>query len=463
MFQTDGIFDFNKYAGYLRGTLRIEPMLFEEEVRENVLTRLAMGALSPLSFISAAEERDFELMRHEQIDLECAVFENAAQSVSREEIRDEDLRRYFAENRTAFFVPVRRKIRFVLMPYDAASGLPEAGEQELRAYFDANVQLFSDPSGTPARFEDRRGAVAQALKLQRQKESVRESARKLFYRLVQQDSGAEQAVAQAGYEISESAAFSQENPEPLRPVFGADDALVAREAFKAGLQGWSSPLALSGGVVLLMPVSEDPAREPSFEEAPRGREKIFAASSVPARPRTGAETGRVFGPLRRDGVSRGGRLGRGQVRGIPPFSMLAPPVVPHLGEQDVLALFALPAGKTSGLIALSDGFLVARVRGYKTPPPETRPRSRRLLPKPPTASGSCSWKPLFRSWRATPIFRRPAREDSGCTRRGSVVRKPRLELLFAFFLHLAPRSVGDRGLFSSSPPDRPSISFSRSS
>ncbi len=369
MFRTGGVFDYGRYQEFLSQALHIEPVLFEEEVRDTLKTRVAAGMLTSLTWLSETELQDFARSRFEQIEVEAARVMASAQSLSADAENPAAVRAYFERNRESFALPVQRRMVYCTV---AAAPADEAGvsDKDIGEYYTANAASFSE-GGKTLPLEQVRDRVRKLLAESRAREQTRENARKVFYQLARVEGGLAQAAVPAGCEIRHTGLFAKDGSGELTKLFGEDASAVAREAFETTVNGIAAPLVLAGGVVILSPEEEVAAHAPGFDEIEaRVRDQYRQGLQKQAAWERAGELARKLGDkLAVSGGDFKTRCGQdATVETLPPFSMKTAPAALGLSDADLLRLMAAPAGGVVGPVRTADGAIIFHVLGYHVVP-----------------------------------------------------------------------------------------------
>jgi len=145
-FQENGQFiGWTRYRQMLQGARPpLSPAEFETEVRNSVLSQKLQAAVTGWLHVSEADVETEYRQRHEQVQLDLAVF-NAVDFEDQVEVSDEDLRAEYDANPDAYRVPEQRRVRYASIDAIAMRDTIGVTTQEVQARYNENIGTYSQP------------------------------------------------------------------------------------------------------------------------------------------------------------------------------------------------------------------------------------------------------------------------------------------------------------------------------
>ena len=145
-FQLDGQFiGEQQYRMVLqRQSPPISPAQFEEDVRKSILLERLQAAVTGWVSVSDAEIADEHRRRTERIRVDVVAF-RANDYREEVEATDADVELLYDEESLTYEVPEKRRLRFLLVDESAIYDSITPGEEEVRAYYDANLSQYQTP------------------------------------------------------------------------------------------------------------------------------------------------------------------------------------------------------------------------------------------------------------------------------------------------------------------------------
>ncbi len=142
-FQVDGKFDAEAYkrAVNLQG---MTEKMFEERLRNSLVTRQLEMALQTSGFVTDAYAQDYEKLNGQQrkisyLTLSTGILDAAAEPAEAE------IKSYYDNNQAAFMAPERVKIDYIQLNLDVIAATLKASDAELQGYYEQHKSEFIAP------------------------------------------------------------------------------------------------------------------------------------------------------------------------------------------------------------------------------------------------------------------------------------------------------------------------------
>ncbi len=139
----DGSLDMERYRQLL-GSQGMTPDMFEANVRADLSTRQVMTGVTATGFSSAGAADSALNAYFEKRELQLARF-SPASYIAKLKPSDEDLEQHYQSNQSLFRAPELASIEYVVMDADAVSKTIVVNAQELKTYYDQNIDRLSGP------------------------------------------------------------------------------------------------------------------------------------------------------------------------------------------------------------------------------------------------------------------------------------------------------------------------------
>ncbi|MDO9279002.1 MAG: SurA N-terminal domain-containing protein [Polaromonas sp.] len=139
----DGSLDMERYR-LLVGAQGMTPDMFEASVRADLSTRQVMSGVTATGFSSAGAADSALNAYFEKRELQLARFSPATYAAKLKST-DADLEQFYQANQTLFRAPEQASIEYVLLDADAVSKTIVVNAQDLKTYYDQNIERLSGP------------------------------------------------------------------------------------------------------------------------------------------------------------------------------------------------------------------------------------------------------------------------------------------------------------------------------
>ena len=137
----DGSLDMERYR-QLVGAQGMTPDMFEANVRADLSTRQVMAGVTATGFSSAGAADSALNAYFEKRELQLSRF-NPATYAAKLKPTDADLEQYYQANQTLFRAPEQASIEYVVLDADAVSKTIVVNAQDLKTYYDQNIERLS--------------------------------------------------------------------------------------------------------------------------------------------------------------------------------------------------------------------------------------------------------------------------------------------------------------------------------
>jgi peptidyl-prolyl cis-trans isomerase D len=137
----DGSLDMDRYR-QLVGAQGMTPDMFEASVRADLSTRQVMSGVTATGFSSAGAADAALNAYFEKRELQLARFSPATYAAKLKPT-DADLEQYYQANQTLFRAPEQASVEYVVLDADAVSKTIVVNAQDLKTYYDQNIERLS--------------------------------------------------------------------------------------------------------------------------------------------------------------------------------------------------------------------------------------------------------------------------------------------------------------------------------
>jgi peptidyl-prolyl cis-trans isomerase D len=139
----DGSLDMERYR-QLVGAQGMTPDMFEASVRADLSTRQVMTGVTATGFSSAGVADSALNAYFEKRELQLARFSPSAYAAKLKPT-DEDLDNYYQTHQSLFGAPEQAGIEYMVLDADAVSKTITVNAQDLKTYYDQNIERLSGP------------------------------------------------------------------------------------------------------------------------------------------------------------------------------------------------------------------------------------------------------------------------------------------------------------------------------
>lgn len=164
-FQTNGIFDQNKYLNFIR-SLGFTPLMFKERIKQDVLIQQPSNAIAGSEFVLPYQVSSVAKLQTQERSFDYVTFSLAEQAESMS-VSDEELRAYYENNKQNFVSPEQVKINYVVISNQDFYSKIDITEAELQNEYQASIAGLAQEERLASHIlidtADRSDAQAQAL------------------------------------------------------------------------------------------------------------------------------------------------------------------------------------------------------------------------------------------------------------------------------------------------------------
>ena len=212
MFQGPGGFDFNRYRAILADQ-GLTPAMYEKIVAHQLTLMKNATLMESAAWIAPMEIDDELAAMTDRFTVQAATVSNAFASVEMRQ-SEEDLRKFYEENKTSFALPDRIAVRYIAIPvtnYLASVSVPD---EDLQEYYDSHIDTYTRATTNDTTetipFADVRDKILADLQLEEARYCASTAVTfNVYGKLAVTDQNALQTVAQQeGLTVKDSPLFS---------------------------------------------------------------------------------------------------------------------------------------------------------------------------------------------------------------------------------------------------------------
>lgn len=136
-FQTNGVFDQNKYLNFIR-SLGFTPLAFKERIKQDVLIQQPRNAIAGSEFVLPYQVNSVATLQSQQRSYDYVTFSlaNEAETMS---ASDDELNAYYEENKQNFTAPEQVKVDYVVISSADFYNKIEISDNELQNEYQASI------------------------------------------------------------------------------------------------------------------------------------------------------------------------------------------------------------------------------------------------------------------------------------------------------------------------------------
>ena len=213
-FQTNGIFDNNKYQQILR-QYRMSPENFEISQKKAFKIAKLEKLIKESVKVSEKEVYDIYRIQNEKINLE---FIKIAVSNFRGKVKptDADLKKHFEKNSEAFRIPEKVQVKYIAFFGEDFADTTEVKDEEVKDYYDQNKAKFAKSSGESPPLHEVKDKIIAEIKSMKGMNAAWSEAKKA-HDIIYQEENFEDYATKNGLKIKKTGFFTEDNP-PLELV-----------------------------------------------------------------------------------------------------------------------------------------------------------------------------------------------------------------------------------------------------
>ncbi|MFC1452291.1 SurA N-terminal domain-containing protein [Verrucomicrobiota bacterium] len=237
-FSVNGVFNQERYRNAVQTQLRVSVEIFEAYLRESLTTRKLMRVLESLTWIGPSEVRRRITSLTDGLRVEFAVIRPGDLSVD-PEVSDEQVRAFFDENQELFTEPEKRRVRYVVFAITNYLSDAEADYEDVVAYYNEHIEDYAatdvtNETALPVPLDDVQGQIEAILATNAAAFAAKDAATEFVMALARDRYGNamsfDSAAATNGLTIFTSEYFAADQdvpglgvgPEFNRTAFGLD-------------------------------------------------------------------------------------------------------------------------------------------------------------------------------------------------------------------------------------------------
>ena len=268
MFQGPGGFDFNRYRAIL-AEQGLTPQTYETVVAHQLALMKNAALVESAAWIAPMEIDDELTAMTDRFTVQAATVSNRFASVEMRQ-SDEDLRKFYEENKASFALPDRIAVRYIAIPVTNYLPFVSVPEGDLQEYYDSHIDTYTRTTTNDTTETIPYAEVRDKILADLQMEEARYCAStavtfNIYGKLAATDENALQTVAQqAGLAVKDSPLFSA-----TEPLYWADNSKdFSSAAFELDPDRSDSRFGIVKGdasVYVIERVNFSAAHTPSYE------------------------------------------------------------------------------------------------------------------------------------------------------------------------------------------------------
>ncbi len=137
-FQVDGKFDSKRYKELLEQQ-RMTPEIFEQKVKQDLITRQLVGGIASGGFTSAAVQERMEKLLGERRELQVALVP-AQEFAKQVVVTDGEIKQYYDAHSAEFKMPELVKLEYLALSQAVLAAKQEVSDAEVQKYYDEHKQ-----------------------------------------------------------------------------------------------------------------------------------------------------------------------------------------------------------------------------------------------------------------------------------------------------------------------------------
>ena len=223
MFQGGGGFDMNRYRALLADQ-GLTPQMYEEILVHQIAVSKNALLVESAAWISPMELDDELTAMTDRFTVQAATVSNRFADVEMR-LSDDDLRKFYEENKASFALPDRVSVRYISIPVTNYLSFVTVPEEDLQEYYDSHIDTYTRATTNDTTetipYAEVREKILEELKLEEARYCASTAVTfNIYGKLAATDVKALQAMAdQEGLAIKTSPLFSAEEP-----LYWADNA-----------------------------------------------------------------------------------------------------------------------------------------------------------------------------------------------------------------------------------------------
>lgn len=149
-FQVNGRFSKNQYLQVLRAK-RVSPAQFEAEHREQLAIQKIYAIVLDAVRLTEEEVRERYRLAQERVNL-YFIRLPSSQFMSQVDVQEEEVKKYYEQNKEALKQPVRVQVEYLVYPFDLFSARVQVSDKDIEEYYQANREKkFHQPQAVRVR------------------------------------------------------------------------------------------------------------------------------------------------------------------------------------------------------------------------------------------------------------------------------------------------------------------------
>ncbi|MCA1810203.1 MAG: SurA N-terminal domain-containing protein, partial [Lentisphaerae bacterium] len=181
-FQQDGVFDPARYMGFIQnvlGGMGVSERQFEHFLAQEIMLNKARRITAAMAWVAPGEVDQIFHQLYDEIKVGYVIMNLADMNLD-VSLTEDDVRRYFDENRESFELPEQIRVKYVAVPHKDYLDPSAVTDEEIQAHYDENIENFTLPNdegwSDAVPLDDVRGQIRRQLARERAVVSATEKA-----------------------------------------------------------------------------------------------------------------------------------------------------------------------------------------------------------------------------------------------------------------------------------------------